>query len=87
MNKITIIGLGLTGNSIGMALKRNGAGSLRVTGFDPDSTREQLALRKHLSVDEIANNLEGAVRGAQLVVLATPPSAGGEVLAAIAPYL
>jgi len=87
MNKVAIIGLGLTGNSIGLGLKRAGAGSVLVTGFDPDSGREQVALRKHMSVDEIASNLEGAARGASLVVLATPPSAAGEVLAAIAPYL
>jgi prephenate dehydrogenase len=87
MDKITIIGLGLTGNSIGLGLKQNWAGSVQVTGFDPDSSREQVALRRHQSVDEIAGNLEGAVRGATLVVLATPPSAAGEVLAAIAPYL
>jgi prephenate dehydrogenase len=87
MDKIAIIGLGLTGNSIGMALKRNRPGSVLVTGFDPDSSKEQFALRKYMSVDEIASNLEGAVRGAALVVLATPPSAAGEVLAAIAPYL
>jgi len=87
MNKTTIIGLGLTGNSIGMGLKKSGGGSLKVVGFDPDSTREQYALRKYASVDEIANNLEASVRGASLVVLATPPSAGGEVLEAMAPYL
>jgi prephenate dehydrogenase len=87
MNKIAIIGLGLTGNSIGMGLKQSKAGSVRVTGFDPDSGREQFALRRHVSVDEIASNLETAVRGASLVVLATPPSAGGEVLEAIAPFL
>jgi prephenate dehydrogenase len=87
MNKIAIIGLGLTGNSIGMGLKKNGAGSVKVVGFDPDSTREQYALRKYASVDEIASNLEASVRGASMVVLATPPSAGGEVLEAMAPYL
>ncbi|MEO8285358.1 MAG: prephenate dehydrogenase [Chloroflexota bacterium] len=87
MNKITIIGLGLTGNSIGMALKKTGAGNILVAGFDPDNAREQFALRKYMSVDEIAPNLESAVRGAQLVVLATPMAAAGEVLAAIAPFL
>ena len=87
MDKIAIIGLGLTGNSIGMALKKGKAGSVRVAGFDPDSTLEQYALRRHMSVDEIAPNLEGAVKGASLVILSTPPSAGGEVLEAIAPFL
>jgi prephenate dehydrogenase len=70
-----------------MALKQSRSGGVRITGFDPDSTREQFAIRKHMSVDEIATNLESAVRDASLVILATPPSAGGEVLEAIAPYL
>src|SRR6516225_9989699 len=87
MNKIAVIGLGLRGNSIGMGLKKNGAGRVKVVGLDTDLTREQYALRKYASVDEIASNLEASVRGASMVVLATPPSAGGEVLEAMAPYL
>lgn len=91
MDKIAIIGLGLVGNSIGMALKRAyaeaGAPSTKVVGFDPQREREHNALRIHNSVDEIAPNLEGVVRGAQLVVIATPGAAVREVLATIAPFL
>jgi prephenate dehydrogenase len=87
MNKITIIGLGLTGNSIGMGLKRAAGNTVRVVGFDPDQAREQYALRKYTSVDEIAPDLEKAVRGAQLVVISTPMSAAQEVLEAIGPFL
>src|SRR5881628_766780 len=91
MNKTTIIGLGLVGNSIGMGLKKSfaGAGSqaAKVVGFDPDRAQEEAALRKHFSVDEIAPDLETAVRGADLVVIATPASAVREVLAAIDPFL
>src|SRR4051794_20364434 len=89
MSKITVIGLGLVGNSIGMGLRRaSGAGQpIEVTGFDPDRSREEAALRKHFSVDAIAPDLERAVRGAQLVIISTPVSAAKEVLAAISPFL
>ena len=87
MNKISIIGLGLTGNSIGLGLKQALSNSVRVTGFDPDHSREQYALRKYSSVDEIAPDLERAVRGTSLVVICTPVSAAAEVLEAIAPFV
>jgi prephenate dehydrogenase len=98
MNKITIIGLGLVGNSIGLAIRRAAvepvgdyptppAQGVRVTGFDPSREREAAALRRYNSVDEIAPDLRRAVQGAQLVVLATPASAAREVMEAIAPFL
>src|SRR5215216_5794003 len=90
-NKITIIGLGLVGNSIGMGLKKSfasgGSQAARIVGFDPDRAQEEAAIRKHFSVDEIAPNLETAVRGANLVVIATPASAVREVFAGIDPFL
>jgi prephenate dehydrogenase len=87
MDKITIIGLGLTGNSIGLGLKQAAGEAVRVTGFDPDHSREQYALRKYKSVDEISPDLERAVRGAALVVVCTPVTAALEVFEAIAPFL
>lgn len=89
MNKITILGLGLVGNSIGLGLKKAmpGDASVQVVGFDPDRRREELSLRTYNSVDAIAPDLESAVGGAQLVVIATPVSATREVLEAISPFL
>src|SRR3954454_16651873 len=89
MSKITVIGLGLGGNSMGMALRRasTSAQALEVIGFDPERSREEAALRKHLSVDSIAPDLERAVRNAQMVVISTPISAAREVLEAINPFL
>ena len=87
MSNITIIGLGPTGNSIGMGLKRAVGESLRITGFDPDKQKEQLALRKYHSVDAIAPDLGSAVRGAPVVIVATPLSAVAEVIEAIAPLV
>ncbi len=89
MNKVAIIGLGLVGNSMGLGLKKaySGGQTMRVVGFDPDRAREEAASRRFGSVDEIAPNLESAVRGATLVIIATPVSAVREVLAAIGPML
>lgn len=98
MNKITIIGLGLVGNSIGMGIKRAAAQTggdamapsaqgVHVVGFDPGRERESAALRRYNSVDEIAPDLRRAVQGAELVVLATPSGAVREVMEAIAPFL
>jgi prephenate dehydrogenase len=89
MNKIAILGLGLVGNSIGMGLKKamTGDPSVEVVGFDPDRGREEVAMRRYSSVDAIAPDLESAVRGANLVVIATPGPATREVLEAIGPFL
>ena len=87
MSNITIIGLGPTGNSIGMGLKRAVGEGLRITGFDPDKQKEQLALRKYSSVDAIAPDLASAVRGAPVVIVATPLAAVAEVIEAIAPLV
>ena len=94
MSKIAIIGLGLVGNSMGMALRRalrdpegNGSAqaqpSTRIVGFDPVREREVDALRKYESVDEIARSLQDAVGGAGIVVIATPMSAAQEVMFAL----
>src|SRR5687767_5596586 len=93
MSKIAIIGLGLVGTSLGMALKRasaEGGSQLRgmhIVGLDPLREREGDALRRYASVDEIAPSLESAVRDAEMVIIATPASAAREVLAALAPLV
>jgi prephenate dehydrogenase len=68
--KITIVGLGLIGKSIGKALRAVG-GQLEVVGHD----REPVAAReaqKVEAVDKIHWNLIGACEGADIVVIATP---------------
>lgn len=68
-DRISIIGLGLIGGSWGLALRENGFGGLRV-GFDrPEVSSRALAAG---AVDEIAAGVAGAVRDADLVLLATP---------------
>ena len=68
--KVTLIGVGLLGGSLGLALKRRRLAT-RVTGFvrRAASVKECLAAR---AVDEATLNLQQAVSGADLIVLCTP---------------
>ncbi|HBR33181.1 MAG TPA: prephenate dehydrogenase, partial [Firmicutes bacterium] len=68
--RIGIIGLGLIGGSLGMALCRQ-PGNLRVVGYDSEPATGQEALARQ-GVHEIAVSLESVVRGADLVVVAVP---------------
>ena len=89
MQQITIIGLGLIGGSIGMALRRWSAANenaLRIVGFDLDMDRQSLARRKG-AVDDTAWSLVDAVHDADVVVVATPVGAMREIFADIAPHL
>jgi len=91
MIRITIIGMGLIGASLGMALRSaNGKeaplGQIQVTGYDKDSRATSNA-RGRLAIDREARNLGEALREAQLVVVAVPVQAVREVFAAIAPVL
>lgn len=93
MQRITIIGLGLIGGSIGLGLRRwaetNGTGgkpALEVIGFDTDLDQQGYA-QKLKAVDRAAWDLAKAVQGADIVVLATPVAAMEESLGAIAPHL
>lgn len=68
--KITIIGVGLLGGSIGLAVKRRSPAT-RVTGF----VRRKAGVRECLNagaVDVAVTDLAAAVAGADLVVLCTP---------------
>ena len=66
---ITIIGLGLIGGSISLALKKNGI-SLKITGVDNNPDHCKQALKLALA-DEILE-LEPAIKQADLVIIAIP---------------
>ena len=74
-----VIGIGLIGGSIATGLRRAG---WRVVGHDANSDHAQRALELDL-LDHVEPTLAGAVAGADLVVVATPPTATIEVLSAI----
>ncbi|HEV2350096.1 MAG TPA: prephenate dehydrogenase [Terriglobia bacterium] len=80
--RISIIGLGLIGGSWGLALRDSGYGGVRV-GFDnPEVMRRAQAAG---AVDEIAPDVASTVRGADLVILATPVGAIIDLLSQLKP--
>ena len=91
MLQIAIIGMGLVGTSLGMALrsadeKEALLGPVTIVGYDKDPHAVTNA-RGRLAIDRPARNLEDALHEAQLVILAVPPQALREVLATSAPLL
>ncbi len=83
--KITIVGLGLVGSSIGMALRR-GERDFEVTGHDRDP-KVAAAAHKAGAVDRTEWNLIHACENASLIILALPMMAIRETMEAIASYL
>jgi len=68
--RIAIVGLGLLGGSLGLALKKAGFAG-RVVGQARRAETRQLALTQS-AVDEVFANVAEAARDADLVILATP---------------
>lgn len=71
MSNVAIIGTGLIGASIGMALRSLGH---RVVGWDPSSDESSEALLRG-GIDRIAGSRDEAIQAVDLVVLAAPPDA------------
>ena len=86
MERITIIGLGPIGTSIGLGLKQARLKRTEVVGTDR-SRKVMSAAAKRGAVDNTVPNLKSALRGAQLVVLDTPLSETEDFLEAIGPSL
>ena len=80
--KITIVGLGLIGNSIGLGLTQSKR-DFEVVGHDKDSGAAGIA-QKQKAVDKTDWNLIGACDGADLVILALPVMSIRATLKAIA---
>ena len=83
--QITIIGLGLIGGSIGLALQANDKG-IRVVGHDLDHGINKRA-QKMGAVDQSTFSLPDACENADLVVIATPITAIRETFETIGPHL
>ena len=84
-NRIAIIGLGLIGGSVGLAL-HNAKAAQQVVGYDLGKGVSNQA-RKVGAIDQSCATLADAVRGAELVVLATPVGAMHSLLQALSPVL
>lgn len=77
--RLTLIGLGLTGTSLGLALIKNGV-ALEIVGHDKDPSTAQAA-RKANALHRVEWNLFKACEGAAMVVLAMPLDGVAETLA------
>ncbi len=83
--RIAIIGLGLIGGSIGLAV---GAipDEVETTGWDADPAVRRRAAERGL-VDRVCDEVADAVRRAELIILCVPVGAMDEAARAIAPHL
>jgi len=81
-NRVAIIGLGLIGGSIGLALHKAKAAQ-QVTGYDLAKGSSNQA-RKIGAIDQPYNALADAIEGAELVILATPVGAMRSLLQEVA---
>ncbi len=79
--RTTLVGLGLVGSSIGLALKQTGA-NFEIIGHDKDHEAAKRA-HKDGSVDRTEWNLINACDGADLVVISTPLTGVRSTLTAI----
>jgi prephenate dehydrogenase len=83
---VAIIGLGLLGSSLGLALREKFEGQIAVVGFDnnPEAMSKALQVR---SIHYITNNIKSAVEQAEVVFLAVPVLEMIPVVKEIAPYM
>ena len=86
MARVALIGLGLIGGSLGLAIKGTNRSDLEIVGFDRDGGAVKQA-RKRGAIDTAARSAATAVDGAGLVIVAVPPAAVEGVLQEIGPAL
>lgn len=79
MDKITIIGLGLIGGSIGLGLKQKASDKVEISGYDKELEAGRKA-EKLKAVGKAHWKLEDAVKDAKMVIIATPVLAIREML-------
>ncbi len=84
-DRVALVGLGLIASSMFWAMQRGGLAG-HVCGYARSAATRETARRIGLC-DSVADSLEDAVAGADLVVLAVPVGAMGAVAQAMAPHL
>jgi len=84
--QVAIIGLGLIGGSIGLALKQKNEPGWEIVGYA--RRRETAAAALSLgAIDRAETNLKNTVKGAEIVIIATPVLTIKEIFSQIAPHL
>jgi prephenate dehydrogenase len=82
--KITIIGVGLIGGSLGLALKKKNP-NFKIAGIDKQAIIKKAITRG--AIDEGTVNLEEGIKEADVVILATPVKIILDLLPQINPFL
>jgi len=85
INRLAIIGIGLIGGSLSLALKKAQQVN-HVIGYARSEQTRQKALELGI-IDQTASSIEEVLSGADMVVLAVPMGAMAETLAAMAPFI
>ncbi len=85
IRSVAIIGLGLLGGSIGLAVKARGL-PVATTGWDRDASVRERAAARGL-VGTVCETADEAVTNADLVILCVPVGAMADAARAIAPGL
>lgn len=84
--KIVIIGTGLIGGSVGKALLKKGLAG-EVVGVCRRESSQKRALDEKAVTDCFVNDYAAALKGADIVVIATPMQAEEEMVKQIVPFL
>jgi len=83
-NKISIIGVGLIGGSLGLALKEKNP-NFKIAGIDKQEIIEKAITRG--AIDKGTVNLEEGIKEADIVIIATPVKTILNILTQINPFL
>jgi len=78
LRKVGVVGVGLIGGSLALALRRAGFAG-QIAGFDRDASALERAAKLQV-IDQVAESASEAARGAELVVVAVPVKAVGTVM-------
>ena len=85
MENIGVLGLGLIGGSLALALQQAGIAK-QISGYDADPNATRRAFARE-AITQICTTVEEAVQQADMVVLATPILAMPELFGRLAPVL
>ena len=85
INKITIIGVGLIGGSLALALKERNLAKA-VFGYGRDQTRLEEAQKSNI-IDALSTDIKEAIDEANIVVIATPVGTFKDILDQIEPLI
>ena len=85
INKITIIGVGLIGGSLALALKERNLAKA-IFGYGRDQTRLEEAQKSNV-IDAFSTNIKEAIDEANIIVIATPVGTFKDILHQIEPLI